>query len=726
MTDPPGTPPAGTGDTQPPQPAVLPEEEAAALREAGRAWSAGVTTRPGRAVAVTPELNVTETLGPRGEKFVRVTRLQTQDFEQVAPGWLEATARASQPTSGLGRLGRQVRSLILGPPLPSQQMVHERLTKLKALAVLSSDALSSVAYATEQILVYLVPAGVVAYTTSLPIAGAILFLLAIVVLSYRQTIRAYPRGGGSYIVASDNLGPIAGLVAGCALMTSYTMTVAVSVASGADAILSAAPEASAYKVPMCLAFVVILVLGNLRGIRESGSIFALPTYLFIGAMYLTILTVAFRLGTGSLAIQNVTHEPALRHVSENLSLILILRAFASGASALTGIEAISDGVPAFKAPEWRNARATLTTLGLVLGSMFMGITLCTFALGLRPISPASPHYQTIVSQLAHAAFGGSFLYFYVIVATTLILILAGNTAYSDFPRLLFFMSRDEYAPHQFRRLGDRLAFSNGIITLGVLSSLVIIFFGANVTRMIPLYAIGVFTAFTMSQSGMVVRWLRVRGPGWRRSLAMNATGACITFVVFLINAVFKFVQGAWVIIALVPLLVTAAIAIHRHYADVSKERTAEIPTAPDQVQPLCLVPIDQLDSITMQSMALARSISEEVIAVHVCGTPDHIALLRARWEAWGNQVPLVIVESPYRSILRPLLHYIDGIGRHIGNRTLVVVLPELVATSWWHQLLHNQFPLRLRAALRFRPGTVVVNVPYHLQKRRREVELEAL
>lgn len=718
---PPGGPPVPPGEPAP----ALPAEEVEALREAGRAWAR--LPRPQGLSAPPSGLEGTEVRGRPGEKYVRVFRPQSEGFEQVAPGWLEATARASRADSRLAQAGLRLRTLLVGQPIASQRMVHERLTKIKALAVLSSDALSSVAYATEQILVYLVPAGVIAYTTSIPIAAAILFLLAAVVLSYRQTIRAYPRGGGSYIVASDNLGPLAGLVAGCALMTSYTMTVSVSVASGADAILSAAPGISGFRVPMCLGFVLLLMLGNLRGIRESGSIFALPTYLFIAAMYLTVATVAVKLGTGHLSVANISHDPVLRHASQNLSLILILRAFASGASALTGIEAISDGVPAFKAPEWRNARATLTTLGLVLGTMFIGITVCTFLLGLKAINPSSPHYQTIISQLAHAAFGGSFMYLYVIVATTLILILAGNTAYSDFPRLLFFMSRDEYAPHQFRRLGDRLAYSNGIITLGILSAAAIVIFDANVTAMIPLYAIGVFTAFTMSQTGMVVRWLRLRGPGWRRSLAMNATGACITFLVLLINAVFKFLNGAWIVIVLVPILVTGAFAIHRHYAEARDQATAETPTAPDRVHPVCVVPVDQLNNVALQSLALARSLSGEVTAVHVCSRPEHMAELRARWDAWGNHVPLVIVESPYRSVLRPLLHYIDAVDRQAPDRTLVVVLPELVATRWWHQLLHNQFPLRLKAALLFRPGTVLVSVPYHLQRRRsKQAEMEAL
>jgi len=431
----------------------LSDDEAAALREAGRAWSLVPRARVhADHDLIDPDLDLREQRGRPGERYVRVLRSKSQGFERKAPGWLEVTARATTPSGDFARLRARLRNAVLGTPLATQQQSHERLTKIKALAVLSSDALSSVAYATEQILFYLVLAGASAYGFILPITGAIALLLAIVVLSYRQTIKAYPKGGGSYIVASDNLGPLAGLVAGCALMTSYTLTVAVSVAAGTDNIISAAPAAIPYRVPLCIVFIGLLLFGNLRGIRESGSIFAAPTYLFIASMFLMIAVAGVQIITHHVPRTVPVINPA--RVTQTLGIFLLLRAFASGATALTGVEAISDGVPAFKPTEWVNARITITTLGLILGSMFVGISLVTYWLGLVPDVPSSPHYQTIISKVATYAFHQGPLYFFVIVSTTAILVLAGNTAFSDFPRLLFFMARDDYAPHQFGRLGN--------------------------------------------------------------------------------------------------------------------------------------------------------------------------------------------------------------------------------------------------------------------------------
>ena len=688
--------------------ACLDETEASALREAGRAWQGFPSAR-----SVDPDLRGHARRGALpGDRFVHGGRPRREGFEPVSPGVLQATTRASQPPHGLGHALQVVRTVVLGPPLASWQQVHERLTKLKALAVLSSDALSSVAYATEQILVVLVTAGAVAYGAMLPIGGAILTLLAIVVLSYRQTIKAYPRGGGSYIVASDNLGPLAGLAAGCALMSSYTLTVAVSVASGVDAIISAAPGLEWMRVEMCVGFTLILLLGNLRGIRESGNLFAAPTYLFIVGILAMVAVVGVRLATGGLH----GGPPPIERVTQSAGLVLVLRAFASGATALTGVEAISDGVPAFRPPEWQNARTTLTIMGLLLGLMFLGITLTTHALGLVPQDASHPGYQTIVSQLAHAAFGSGLGYYYIAVVTTGILVLAGNTAFSDFPRLLFFMARDEYAPHQFQRLGDRLAYSNGIVLLAALAILLLVAFHGQVSRLIPLYAVGVFTAFTMSQAGMVARWLRLRERGWRRGLPLNILGTATTAVVLLVTGVFNLTRGAWIIVVIVPLLVMTCRAVNRHYREVGSYVATETPISPGEVHPVCIVPIAGLNSLALQSLALARGISDTVIAVHVSDNPQEIADLRARWRAWGDHVPLEIIDSPYRSLVRPLLSYISAIRRQRHDATMVVVLPELVATRWWHQVLHNQNALRLKAALLFRPGIVTVSVPYHLQR----------
>jgi amino acid transporter len=717
-------------ETPPDQPGPaavqLPPEEEAALREAGDAWSlvprARVTTGNG---FVDPDLATHEERGRPGERYVRVSRPATnQGFERKATGWLEATTRATAPTGEFARLRRKIRSALIGSPLPTRDLVHERLTKIKALAVLSSDALSSVAYGPEQILVVFVlaGAGAVAFNYDLVIMGLIGVVLLSVVLSYRQTIKAYPKGGGSYIVAKDNLGTMPGLVAAAALMTDYVLTVAVSISSGIFQLTSAFPVLTSWAVPLCLTAVVLIVLGNLRGIRESGSIFAAPTYLFLLAMFLLIAVNLFKIVSGQCSngscatLPHVGPNYAVGNAVSTVGLFLILQAFASGSSALTGIEAVSDGVPAFKPPEWRNARTTLVWMGVLLGGMLFGIVVVTHILGVHIDNPNSPNAQALLSKLATVAFGfGSIGYYLVIGSTLLILILAANTAFSDFPRLLFFLSRDNFAPHQFRRLGERLAFSNGIWVLGVLAAVLIIVFGGDTSRLIPLYAIGVFLAFTMSQTGMVVRWWRRREPTWRTSIIFNAVGATMTAVVFAVFAIVKFREGAWVVCIIIPCFVGLFLAIHSHYQEVAEHVTTEIPTSPAQLKPVCIVPIAELNGVGLQSLAMARTISDSVIAVHVCDDEDHIARLRAKWEVWGNHVPLEILESPYRSFIRPLLRYIDAIDKQRSDDTLIIVLPELVATRWWHALLHNQTALRLKAQLLFRPGTVVINVPYHLQ-----------
>jgi len=712
----------------PPSEVDPPPDELATLRRAGRLWEAVPDADPIHGSApISPDLGDIEHRGAQPDsRYVRVVRSKAQGFDRIAPGVLHANKRATTPVDGFGRLRSDARNRLLGAPLSTAQFAHERLTKVKALAVLSSDALSSVAYATEQILLVLALAGVAAFGASLGIMVAIIALLGFVVLSYRQTIRAYPQGGGSYIVAKDNLGPIFGLIAAAALMTDYVLTVAVSVASGMDQVQSAIPAAGAHRVEICVGLIVLIMLGNLRGIRESGSIFAAPTYLFIGAMVMMI---------GALTIRGLTHtilpgdEVGAVHATEQLTLFLFLRAFASGCTALTGVEAISDGVPAFKPPEWRNARITLTVMGLILGSMFIGVTVGANQLQLRPLDGSNPQcdsvtggacrYESIIAQLAIHAFGsGSVLVIFVAVATTLILILAANTSFSDFPRLLYFLARDDYAPHQFGRLGDRLAYSNGILALGGLAILLEIVFRAKVDALIPLYAVGVFLAFTLSQAGMVARWLTRRESGWRHGLPLNFIGMCLTAVVFVVFGATKLLEGAWVVVIIVPTLVLIFRKIHGHYGLVADHRAEDIPTNPVGVKATCIVPITDLNGIALQSLAMARTMSQTVIAVHVCDTEEHIARLRTRWDAWGNHVPLVIIESPYRSFIRPLLAYIDAVQRQRADDTMVVVVPELVATRWWHNILHNQTALRLKGALLFRSQTVVMNVPYHVRRKK--------
>jgi len=717
---------------------TLPPDEVAALRAAGESWESLPSPTTPSPWAISPDLvNVEHRGALPADRFVRVVRARQQGFDRLAPGLLQVTPRVAQPDGTLARLRGRVRNALIGAPLSTSQFVHERLTKVKAVAVLSSDALSSVAYATEQILIVLALAGAAALGASLAIMGAIVILLAFVVLSYRQTIKAYPKGGGSYIVAKDNLGPIFGLVAAAALMTDYVLTVAVSVASGVDQIQSAIPAAGGQRVAICVALIALIMVGNLRGIRESGSIFAAPTYLFIGAMLTMIITIIVRGATGSMLPAT---ETAAIHGTESLTLFLILRAFASGCTALTGVEAISDGVPAFKPPEWRNARITLTVMGVILAVMFVGVTVASQTLGLRPFDPShiscaavtsgsACTYQSVIAQLAVRAFGnGSILFVVVAIATTLILVLAANTSFSDFPRLLYFLARDNYAPHQFGRLGDRLAYSNGIVVLGLLAILLEVIFQAKVDALIPLYAVGVFLAFTMSQAGMVVRWLRRREPGWQHGLPLNFIGMCLTGIVFLVFGASKLFEGAWVVLLIVATLVMIFRAINRHYSDVAVQVDADTSKRPIAVQATFIVPITDLNGIAFESLAMARSFSPTVIAVHICDNPEHTARLRAKWDAWGNHVPLTIIDTPYRSYIRPLLAYLDAIDRQRPDDTLVVVVPELVLDRWWHNLLHNQTALRLKAALLFRRRTVVMNVPYHIDPRstRRHEDRDAI
>lgn len=608
------------------------------------------------------------------------------------------------------------------------------------MAVLSSDPLSSVAYATEQTLAVLLLAGVGAISFSLPIGAAIVVLLLIVGLSYRQTIKAYPNGGGSYIVAKDNLGAVPGLVAAAALTTDYILTVSVSVSAGVQAVTSAFPELTGAVVPMGLAVIALMVLVNLRGIREAGTIFAAPTYLFILAVFALLVFGGWHFLTQGAHsdIARTTNYPAALGL-EGVGLFLILKAFSSGCTALTGVEAISNGVPIFKPPEWRNARTTLMFMVGLAVAMFAGITLLAHAFQIYPDFTCGPGLpgllgtpdcashlaagQTVLSKLGHVAFGSGALYFFLQATTALILILAANTSFADFPRLLYLLARDKYAPNQFVSLGDRLAFSNGIITLGILSGLLYWYFRGSTDALIPLYTIGVFLAFTLSQAGMVVHWRRLaRGGdsessrGWRLSMAMNLTGAVLTTVVLVIAASTKFIYGAWVVVVLVPIMVLLFLGVHRHYTGVRRRVRAETPLTPGEVYPLAVVPVSDLTEPHLQALALARRIADEVVAVFITDSPEKIREIREKWDAWGGLVPLEVIESPYRSLIRPFLEYLDAVEAQHPAATIMVVVPELVYGKWWHQFLHNQIALRLKAALLFRPGIVVINVPYHLHE----------
>ena len=654
-----------------------------------------------------------------GDRYVKVVRRHTDDLRPMRPGFLVASEASLAGKSGFQLLMLRAKRLLIGEPLTTAAAAHERLTKVKALAVLSSDALSSVAYATEEILRVLLLAGLGALTLSLPIGSAIVALLLIVGASYRQTIKAYPHGGGSYIVAKENLGTTPALVAGGALLVDYILTVAVSISSAVAAMVSAFPGMHSRLILAGAGFILLITVLNLRGIRESGTIFAVPTYLFLIAIMAMIgLGLARNAATG-FEVHQPTREATVG--AGSIGVFLILRAFSSGCAALTGVEAISDGVPAFRSPEWRNARTTLTWMIGILAVTFTGITFLAHQFGAVPMEQAEAGYETVVSQIARSVFGGTNAAYYVMqFATMAILVLAANTAYSDFPRLSYFMARDKFMPSQFTFRGDRLAYSFGIVTLGVLSFAVLAAFGGETERLIPLYAVGVFTSFTLSQLGMVVRWQRLREPGWQRSRLLNGLGATATGVVAIVVAFTKFTHGAWMVIVLIPLLVLAFRAIHRHYAIAASELeasgTAATSIRSEDVQLVAVLPIAALNRVTIQTLAYARAITDQVVAVHITDDEAEMVSLHERWEGLRTDVPLVLIESPYRALVGPLVSYIVELQQQNPAATINVILPEYVPSHWWEQVLHNQTALRIKAALLFRPGIVVTSVPYHTSK----------
>lgn len=660
---------------------------------------------PGRAT----ERKETRRGAKPGDVHVRVPL--HRGFRRVAPGRYEVRAGATDPKGGLPLAWTRLKRLLIGEPLANAAAGHERLTKKKALAVLSSDALSSTAYATEEILKILLLAGTAALWVSLPIAAVILVLLAVVGFSYRQTIRAYPRGGGSYIVAKDNLGTLPGLMAGASLLTSYVLTVAVSVAAGVLALTSAYPFLEPWRVEMGVACILLITLINLRGIRESGSVFMLPTYVFLGCM-----AVLLAFGLAQYGFRAPLPPREVVPAGEALTLFLAMRAFASGGAALTGVEAISDGVPAFQPPEWVNAQKTLTVMVIILGITFAGITYLAFQLGIVPDERGG---ETVVSQIARAVFGDGALYLTIQWATMLILILAANTAYSDFPRLAYFLARDSFLPRQFTFRGDRLAYSTGIVVLGLASVLVLWVFGGSISGLIPLYAFGVFSAFTLSQSGMVSRWWTRREEGWQRSIVFNLFGAVACLLVLLVVAATKFRDGAWMAVVLVPIQVTIFRLIHRHYNRAERELRPETPIDQAEITHRVIVPISRLNRVALQTLAYAKSIARDpqdsVTAVHIAEDAEEEGGIREAWEEWKLDVPLVQIESPYRSLVGPLLAYVDSVHEQEPSATVTVILPEFVPSHWWEHILHNQTALRIKGALLFHPGVVVTSVPYHMR-----------
>jgi amino acid transporter len=603
-----------------------------------------------------------------------------------------------------------LKHLLVGKPIPSHQAHHERYTKSTGLAILSSDALSSVAYATEEILRTLLIAGTASLWLVTPIGAVIAGLLLVIAFSYRQTIHAYPSGGGAYRVARENIGTVAGLVAAAALLLDYVLTVAVSIAAGVAAVTSAFPAWHVNTVELALGFLALIMIGNLRGIRESGRIFSVPTYFFIGSMGMLLVVGAYKVLTGQVVPVDSAAAVVQPHETASLSIFLVLRAFANGCTALTGIEAISDGVPAFRPPEAKNAAITLLIMACCAVTLFMGVTLLAGTFHVVP-----RHEETVISQLNRAILGGRGpLYYMVQAATTLILVLAANTAFSDFPRLASIIARDKFLPRQLANQGDRLAFSNGIVMLSALSGVLLFAFGGDTHALIPLYMLGVFVSFTLSQAGMVVKWRRERKPGWRIGSFISGLGATLTLIVLFVVSITKFREGAWIIIVLIPVLVAHFLAIRRHYDKVAEQLSLKGLAVPEKKHNTVIVPIGGVHRAVVQALEYARTLSDDVRAIYVDVDPHATQEIRDTWQLWGKGIRLEILASPFRSVMEPLLEYIELTNDERPADFITVLLPEFVPARWWHHLLHNQRALLIKGALLFRPHIVVTSVPYHL------------
>ncbi len=600
-----------------------------------------------------------------------------------------------------------IKSFLIGSPIETIREQHERLNKMAGLAVFSSDALSSVAYGPEEILLALMLGGTALLHFSVPIAIGIVALIAIVATSYFQTIHAYPSGGGAYIVAKENLGTYPGLVAGSALLIDYVLTVAVSISSGIAALTSAFPATRAHTVTMCLIAIVLIMLINLRGVRESGTIFSIPVYIFIGGILLLIAASSVKY----LSLP----RPYFEHMHEAgagiFPLFIILRAFASGCATLTGIEAVSNGVRAFRAPEARNAGITLTWMAVILGVMTIGIAFFADHFHILPNSS-----ETVLSQLTRTVFSKGAIYYTIQFSTTLILILAANTSFADFPRLSSIMSLDRFLPRQLSNRGDKLVFSNGILILGFLSIFLIVVFRGDTHALIPLYAVGVFTAFTLSQAGMVRHWLAKKERGWLKGIVINGIGTVTTAVVLLIIAVEKFTHGAWIVLIAIPGLVYLTTRIHAHYLSVADQLTVCLDKAGTFKHHAVIIPISGIQMAVLNAIKYGKALSDDVAAVYVCLDPVETEKVKAKWDRHCMGVPLVILESPYRSIIEPLLDYLEEVRGEYPDGVITVVLPEFVPSRWWHHLLHNQTALLIKGILLFKKGVVSTSVPYHLVK----------
>ncbi|MEP6693939.1 MAG: APC family permease [Chloroflexota bacterium] len=648
-----------------------------------------------------------------GDRRVRIVRPAAAEFRRKG-GHYVATPRVDAAESRLGRVFEAGRRFLFGARLTSEDEAGERLSKKTGLAIMASDNISSSAYATEEAMRVLAIAGGAALALTMPIAIAVCVVLAVVILSESRVIRAYPNGGGSYIVAKDNHGVLPGLVAASALLIDYVLTVAVSAAAGVAAISSFIPAVHDHRVLWSLGLIALLTIGNLRGIREAGVIFAAPTYVYILSLLALIAYGAYRIASGDMPAAVVPRDAFEPEGLELLTPLIVLRAFASGSVGLTGSEAIANGVPNFKPPESRNAVITLIWMGAIFATLFLGLTFLATQIG---IAPDQSELETVNSMLTRSLVGDGTPFYYVVqISTAIILLLAANTGFSGFPRLASVLADDRFMPRQFAFRGERLAFSFGIVALAVMSALVLAAFHGSVTELVPLYTIGVFVAFTLSQSGLVRRWWRLRNPGWRLSMFINTFGTIVTGTVLLVVAYTKFLYGAWMVLVVMPILVGLLFLINRHYRSVHEALMLERPDEPIPTlkPPVVLIPVARLDRATLQAVAFARSISPTVRAVHIATTAESAKEFERRWKRWTTEVPLDVIESPYRSLLQPLLKYIEAIDKR-DDRPITVVLAEFVPRYWWEFILHSQTALRLKLSLLFRPNTIVIDIPYHTE-----------
>ena len=625
---------------------------------------------------------------------------------------------------------RSLSTWLIGRPLSTADAPHQAISKVVGLAVFSSDAMSSVAYGPQEMMLVLAAAGVIGFSYAVPLAIAIVALLTILTISYQQTIHAYPSGGGAYIVARDNLGELPAQIAGAALLTDYILTVAVSISSGVAQITSAFPTVFPYRVEIAVALVAFVMLINLRGVKESGAIFAIPTYFFVILAVVTVVIGLVRFLAGTLGAVVDPPPVELLHGTQALSLFLILKAFASGTTALTGVEAISNGIPAFREPKSRNAGITLIAMSVILGSLLLGITFLAVKIGALPSEA-----ETVISQLARTAYSGrNILYLGIIAATTLILIMAANTSFADFPRLSALLAADGFLPRQLAYRGSRLVFSRGIAALAAIACLLIIIFKASVTALIPLYAIGVFLSFTLSQAGMARRWWKIGhlAPGqemkergstlcyesaWEVKMVINGFGAFLTTIVALVFATTKFRDGAYVVLILLPVIVAFFSAIHRHYRTLAENLSLEDYGAPPRThRHRVILPISGVHRGSLAALNYAQTLSDDVTAVYVALDQAETEKVQRKWETWGAGVRLQVLDSPYRLLLEPLLAYIEDIAAHRQpSEVITIVVPQFVPRHWWHNALHAQTATWLRLALLFKPGVMITNVPYQVR-----------